>query len=79
MGVVDVCDTCGDCFEACPVDAIKEVGGQEKSHYTIDEEECIDCGECVEVCPRDAVFSHKDFGSPVICDFCGVSSGSSGY
>ena len=47
----DACVGCGDCVEACPVDAL--VMGDEIA--TVDEEVCIGCGLCAVPCPNDAV------------------------
>ena len=45
------CRGCGDCMEACPVNAIKE---DEKFGLVTDEEKCEVCGECVDACLYDA-------------------------
>ncbi|HID78265.1 MAG TPA: 4Fe-4S dicluster domain-containing protein [Planctomycetaceae bacterium] len=45
------CEGCGDCVEACPLDAISIV--DEKA--VVDEETCGDCGACVDVCPTEAI------------------------
>ncbi|GEM_PF-912136 len=47
----DKCDGCGDCVEACPVEAIRLKDGK----AVIDAEGCIDCGECVNECPKEAI------------------------
>jgi Na+-translocating ferredoxin:NAD+ oxidoreductase RNF subunit RnfB len=47
----EACAGCGDCIEACPVDAL--VMGDESP--TVDEAVCIGCGLCVLPCPNDAV------------------------
>jgi Fe-S-cluster-containing hydrogenase component 2 len=45
------CAGCGDCIEACPVDAL--VMGEE--FPIVDEVVCIGCGLCAIPCPSDAV------------------------
>jgi Fe-S-cluster-containing hydrogenase component 2 len=45
------CVGCGDCVEACPVDAL--VMGDEMP--ILDEDVCIGCGLCAISCPNDAV------------------------
>jgi NAD-dependent dihydropyrimidine dehydrogenase PreA subunit len=45
------CNVCGECIEACPLDAIA-MG--EKS-AKIDPETCGDCGACVDACPSEAI------------------------
>ena len=51
--VVDTekCTGCGDCVEACPVEAIK----LENELAVVDEDECTDCGTCQDECPNDAI------------------------
>jgi len=42
------CIKCGQCYRACPVDAIN----WEKDEYAvIDKDKCIKCKACIEVCP----------------------------
>ena len=45
------CDGCGECVEACPLDAIQI----QDDHAMIDEETCSDCAACVDVCPNEAI------------------------
>jgi Fe-S-cluster-containing hydrogenase component 2 len=47
----EACTGCGDCIEACPVDAL--VLGDE--FPVVDETVCIGCGLCAIPCPNDAV------------------------
>jgi len=64
---VHVCDQCGACAEACPVDAIQLVDGV----YRVEETECTACLECVEACPRDVMMVHPGREEPVKCTLCG--------
>ena len=45
------CIGCGDCVEACPVDAIV----MEDVVAVIDMRDCIRCGTCHDACPQGAV------------------------
>ncbi|NLX98910.1 MAG: 4Fe-4S binding protein [Rhodopirellula sp.] len=45
------CSGCGECVEACPLDAIS----MQDDHAVVDEETCGDCGACVDVCPTEAI------------------------
>ena len=45
------CTGCGECIEACPLDAIEMEGDIAK----IDPDVCSDCGACVDVCPVEAI------------------------
>jgi heterodisulfide reductase subunit A-like polyferredoxin len=46
----EACASCGDCIEACPVDAL--VMGDELP--IVDEAVCIGCGLCAILCPSHA-------------------------
>ena len=45
--ISDDCVACGDCAEACTMDAISVGTGK----YDIDADKCVDCGACAEACP----------------------------
>ncbi len=45
------CTGCGECVEACPLDAIELQDGL----AVVDEDTCSDCGACVDVCPVEAI------------------------
>lgn len=49
--ISDECTMCGNCKDACPVEAISE--GDPK--YIIDPETCVDCGICEGECPVEAI------------------------
>jgi Fe-S-cluster-containing hydrogenase component 2 len=54
-----LCIRCGDCAEACPVDAI----------YLDDTDEpfvCIHCGRCVPFCPHDCLEMVKVSAEPAM-------------
>ena len=42
---------CGECVEACPLDAIELNDGK----ASVDEDTCGDCGACVDVCPTESI------------------------
>lgn len=44
------CISCGNCINACPVDAITL-----EESAVVDSATCIDCGSCVSECPVDAI------------------------
>ncbi|MCL4190528.1 MAG: 4Fe-4S binding protein [Thermoguttaceae bacterium] len=45
------CSGCGECVEACPLDAIEI----QENKAVVDQETCGDCGACVDVCPTEAI------------------------
>ena len=47
----ETCNGCGDCVDACPLDAIEVQDGK----ATVDEDTCGDCGACVDVCPTESI------------------------
>lgn len=50
---IDVkCDGCGQCVEACPVDAIY---GEKGKRFVVDKEKCIGCGLCLDKCHLHAI------------------------
>lgn len=51
------CIACGECFNVCPVGAIK-VNGPNPISISDD---CIYCGKCVEVCQFDAIGAYDDY------------------
>ncbi len=55
-----VCDGCGKCVKACPVDALRLEPGGDPLHpgrkkATAQEDLCLGCGVCVPACPRGGV------------------------
>ncbi|MFW5861338.1 MAG: P-loop NTPase [Spirochaetota bacterium] len=51
----EMCTGCGECFDHCRFDAIKEVEHEGKTVYQVDEISCEGCGVCRIVCNYDAV------------------------
>ncbi len=49
------CVACGECFEHCRFDAIREVEHEGNTMYQVDEIACEGCGVCGIVCDYDAV------------------------
>ncbi len=50
--VSQLCNGCGTCRRACPLDAIS---GEKKEPHAIDTHICNRCGICRETCRFDAV------------------------
>ncbi len=48
---VETCNGCGECVEACPLDAIT----LENDKAVIDPDTCSDCGACADVCPTESI------------------------
>ena len=48
---LEKCHGCGDCVEACPLEAIEI----QDEKAVVDEDTCGDCGACVDVCPNEAI------------------------
>ncbi len=64
---VILCNQCGSCVEACPVEAIK----RQDEIIIIDKDTCSGCGTCVKSCPSGAVFAQNDVIVPLKCIACG--------
>ncbi len=47
----ETCNACGECIQACPLDAISIQENMAK----VDPETCGDCGACVDVCPTESL------------------------
>ncbi|MBW2611905.1 MAG: 4Fe-4S binding protein [Deltaproteobacteria bacterium] len=54
--LIHLCNQCGQCAEACPVDAIPLKNGV----YLIDAIECTGCMICVQACPSGVFFEHVE-------------------
>ena len=64
---IHFCDQCGECAEACPVDAIV----LEDGIYRINEEDCTACHECVDACPHSVMIIKEEDDMPAKCVLCG--------
>ncbi|MCU0560719.1 MAG: 4Fe-4S dicluster domain-containing protein [Desulfobacterales bacterium] len=49
------CTGCGQCTEACPVQAIGAVAGDSGGPAAVDPNLCLGCGVCVRNCPSGAI------------------------
>jgi len=47
----ETCTGCGECVEACPLDAIEI----QDDVAVVDADLCGDCGACVDVCPTESI------------------------
>lgn len=65
---VRMCDECGACRDACPVEAIREVDGR----LRVDDELCTGCLSCVDACPHGVMTYHPSLAAPVKCTHCGM-------
>ncbi len=45
------CSGCGECVDACPLEAIEI----KDDKAVIDADTCGDCGACVDVCPTESL------------------------
>jgi NAD-dependent dihydropyrimidine dehydrogenase PreA subunit len=45
------CTACGECVEACPLEAI----AIKDNVAVVDEATCGDCGACVDTCPSESI------------------------
>jgi ferredoxin len=66
---IHVCDQCGACADACPVEAIRV---DETGVYAIEEEICTSCMLCVDACPYGVLVVNKQTSMPIKCVLCGA-------
>lgn len=57
----DLCITCKECIECCPVEAIK-CNPDKLDRVYIDQDQCIECGVCkrLKLCPVDAFIESEE-------------------
>ncbi|HEY3314062.1 MAG TPA: 4Fe-4S binding protein [Bacillota bacterium] len=65
---IRVCDQCGKCAEACPVEAIAE---GDDGVFRIDRDLCTGCLACVEACPFKVMRTITGDDIPFKCTLCG--------
>jgi ferredoxin len=56
----DLCNGCGKCVDACPVEAMTLVSANDpqkprKKKAVLDDERCLGCGVCIATCAKDAL------------------------
>lgn len=50
------CLSCGQCVDACPVNAIRIVPDPNcYGKFEIDTDRCIECRECEDICPGECI------------------------
>ena len=47
---LEVCTGCGNCVDACPLEAIKI-----ENEKAVISDECAECGSCIDECPNKAL------------------------
>jgi ferredoxin len=65
---IHFCDQCGQCADACPVEAIAWVAGV----YRVDPDSCTGCMTCVGVCPEGVMVEQPETGLAAKCILCGA-------
>lgn len=66
--IVHVCNKCGACREACPVEAISE---KPDGSYAVDKGLCVGCRACVAACPEGVVRFVEENNVAFVCTHCG--------
>jgi anaerobic carbon-monoxide dehydrogenase iron sulfur subunit len=66
---LSVCNQCGTCVDACPVEAlsINKLGV-----IVLNKKICTSCYACVEACPTDNLHNPGNNGVPFKCIACGA-------
>ena len=64
---IHLCDQCGQCAEACPVEAIQAA---EDGVYRIDPDLCTGCMECREACPYGVIVEDTQTAMALKCNLC---------
>ena len=64
---IHLCDQCGACADACPVEAIAL---DRNGIYRIDDEQCIGCLDCVAACPEGVMTGNPATSVPIKCTLC---------
>jgi ferredoxin len=65
---VSVCTKCGQCRDACPVDAIKQ---QKDGSFRVEAAECTGCQACVDACPEGVTRFVPEKNVAFVCLNCG--------
>lgn len=60
------CNSCGTCFDTCPMDCFRTIGNKVYIAY---QKDCMCCYLCELYCPAQALFVSPERGRPVSLPF----------